>query len=173
MRCSLQQFMTKYCQELTGLQTTSLKKLFNAVLSDTPRAFETVVFLAVAQGRENYLQRLTVDTIYAEQCSDFLSKYHESGLSPEDFALSLPATDRFGKAAASWRSYIMKRERDQKILKAASQNMLTAIEEKGITKAQACQQLGLDKGNFYAFLRGDVTRISKQTIMRVYSQLVE
>lgn len=173
MSCSLKGFMTKYCQELTGLKTTSLKKLFNAVLSNTPRAFEAVVFLAIAQKREDYLQHLSADTIYAQQCSDFISKYHDSGLQPEDFALSLPATDRFGKAAAGWRSYITKRERDQKILKTASQRMLEAIEDKGITKAQASRQLGLDKSNFCAFLRGDVTRISKKTIMEVYSQLVD
>ena len=54
--------MLGYCQELTGLQTTSLKKFLAAVLDDAPRAFEPLVLLAIAQGRESYLERLTANT---------------------------------------------------------------------------------------------------------------
>ncbi len=172
MSRNLKGFMIGYCQELTGLQTTSLKKFLAAVLDDTPRAFEPLVLLAIAQGREDYLERLAADTPLALRCSDLVAKYRDSGLSPEQFARSLPTDDRLGKAAAAWRSEVGRLARDRKTLEGVARAMLQLMEEKGITRAQACRQLGLDKGNFYAFLKGDVTRLGRTTAISAYHRLV-
>lgn len=51
-------FLLGYVQELTGLETTSLKRLFRAVADDSPRAAEALLLLALASGREGYLMRL-------------------------------------------------------------------------------------------------------------------
>lgn len=171
MSRNLYGFMLGYCQELTGLGTSSLKKLFSSVRDGHPRAAEPLMLLAIAQGREAYLCNLSRSTPYESAYRDFAKRFEESGKDAEEFASSLPATDRFGKAAAAWMSEKQRLERDRSTLKGVAAEMNRILEEKGISRATACNALGLDKGNFYAFLKGDVRRLSRKTALDAYRQL--
>lgn len=37
------------------------------------------------------------------------------------------------------------------------------LEDAGLSRAEACRLLGLNKGNFYAFMKGDLTKLSRAT----------
>ena len=55
-------------------------------------------------------------------------------------------------------------------------NVIEAIKslfnQKGLSKAEACRATGLNKGNFYAFLKGDTTKISRHTAVAAYDKLL-
>lgn len=37
------------------------------------------------------------------------------------------------------------------------------LEDAGLSRPEACRLLGLNKGNFYAFMKGDLTKLSRAT----------
>ena len=57
MSRSFKGFLQAYAQELTGCGTSSIKKLFEAVVGDSPRGAEALLLLALASGRADYLMR--------------------------------------------------------------------------------------------------------------------
>ena len=168
---NLSGFMLAYCKELTNLQTTSLKKFFKATLNDCSRAAEPLMLFALSEGREEYLLRLSNGSSLFNKYSSFVEKYKQSGLSPEDFVRSLSPDDRFGKAAAAWVSETTQLERDRQTLLGVAKKINQVLNIKGISRAEACRELKIDKGNFYAFLKGDPSKLGRKTAIRAYREL--
>ena len=172
MTGSFERFLTRYCQELTGLSTTSLKLFFEAVRTDAPRAAEPLL-LALLQGREGFLLRRASGTPYEERFRAFLARHEESALPLEPYLRSLPEGDRCRKAWAAWQSERTRLERDRKTLANVRDRMDELLRAKNLSRAEACRLLGLNKGNFYAFMKGDVSKLSRETAVASYRMLAE
>ena len=171
MSRSFRGFLIDYCRELSGLETTSLRRFLDAV-DDQPRLAEPLLLLAIASGREGYLMRHVGAASLEALYRGFLAGLSASGLGLEDYLERLPDGDRFKKTYLVWRSESTQLERDRLTLKRVSAEMGRLIIEKGLSRAEVCRKAKVDKGNFYAFLKGDVARMGRATAMRVYRTLV-
>ena len=45
------------------------------------------------------------------------------------------------------------------------------LADKNMTRAEACRVTRLNKGNFYAFLKGDTSKMSRKTAMNAYREI--
>lgn len=171
MSRSFEGFLRQYCQEITGIGSTSVRKLFDAVESDAPHAAEAVLLYAVVSKKNSFLMRSVEGSAWEVSYRSFLNAYEHSGRSLEEYLESLPDGDRFHKVYRSWQSSRGRLERDRETLANVAKSMRALLKEKGITRAEACRLLGLNKGNFYAFLKGDASKLSRETAIRAYRTL--
>lgn len=78
---------------------------------------------------------------------------------------------RFAKAHDIWMAHVKAKENDD----FTRSNLLKEIElkmsEKGVSAYSVCKELGINQGNFYAFLRGDVGKLSVHKLMEVAEHL--
>ena len=168
MASSFRTFLQGYCSELSGLDTASLKR-FALTLPDVPRLKEPLLLLALEQGREAYLLRHCGSA--AADYSSWIAGYRRSGLDLVSYLDTLPQDDRFHKVLQSWKSGNGQLEADRRLLAQVSRRFNELLAEKGLTRAQACRIAGLNKGNFYAFLKGDVTKLSRSTAIAAYDAI--
>lgn len=171
MTRSRRAFLLAYCKELTGLETTSLKRLFRAAVEGCPRAAEPVLLLALEEGRSDFLMRQARGTRFEARFRNFLEELERSGLPLDSFLATLPASDRFAKAHAAWVSELTRPERDLRTLQSVREKIGERLEDTGLSRAEACRVLNLNKGNFYAFLKGDLTKLSRATAINAYKTL--
>lgn len=106
-------FLLDYCRELTGLSTSSIKKLFAAVNDGSPRAGESLLLLAIVQGREAYLMRQAAGTSWEASYAAFLEQHEEAKLDLREFLSTLPDGNRYKKAYLAWMSQNNRLERDR------------------------------------------------------------
>ena len=173
MSRSLRSFLLAYCQELTGCGTTSLKRLFKAVREGAPRACEAVFLFAGADGREGYLLRLARGTDYEAAYERAAADLRASGGDVARWLGGLPEASRYRKVWNAWRSESTRLQRDREMMPGIQRAIAQELDRHGLSRAQACRVLGLNKGNFYAFMSGDMTKMSRDTAMRAYRQLAE
>lgn len=173
MTPSFERFLTVYCQELAGRKTTSIKLLFKAVLEEAPRAAEPLLLLAIVQNRTDFLQRQAKGTKYESRYRAFAESWQESGQALVSFLPTLPEGNRYRKAWTAWRSAATQLERDRRTAGKVGQHLAALLAEKGLTRAEACRIAGLNKGNFYAFLKGDASKLSRETAVKAYRKIAE
>lgn len=171
MTRSRKAFLLAYCKNLTGLETTSIKKLFQSVAEGCPRAAEPVLLLALEEGREEFLLRQARGTRYEAGFRAFVRELEVSELSLDDFLAGLPASNRFAKVHAAWVSESRRPERDLQTLRGVRKKMEEQLKASELSRAAACRLLGLNKGNFYAFMKGDLTKLSRATAINAYKTL--
>ena len=170
MSRSFQGFLLDYCKDLTEMNTTSLKK-FAGKIEAYPRAAEPLLLLAITNGRIDYLMRHAGNGSLAASYRVFLAHYRASGKDLEAFLSDLPDNDRFKKVLLAWRAESEKLQRDRNTLANIVPAFSDLLARTGMSRAEACRRVGLDKGNFYAFLKGDVTRLSRDTAIKAYRTL--
>lgn len=168
---SFKGFLLGYVQDLTGCESASLKRFFQAVTCDSPRAAEALLLLACAEGREDYLLRQAAGTPFEAAYRRALADISQKGGSLEEYLEELPEQNRYRKVWNAWRSEATSLERDRHMLPMVRDAIEQALEQRGMSRAQACRLLGLNKGNFYAFMKGDVTKLSRETAVNAYRVL--
>lgn len=171
MRLSFRGFLAKYCKELTSSDTTSLKKLFELADTEYPRAYEPLLLLAICDQRQDYLLKQAQSSSILHVYIAFLSDWKNSGLELEEYLLAREDGDRFKRPLIAWRAQCDRIASDRKVLVGVSRALNELLEAKKMTRAQACKSLNINKGNFYAFLKGDTSKLSRKTAMRIYRQL--
>ena len=171
MACSFRYFLLKRCQGLTGLNTTSTKKFFAAAEDAHPEAFEPLLLLAICDGREAYLLRRAEGTKAAVIFNQFINDWQASGRPLEVYLGTLPDQDRFKTVLIEWRTDSSRLAADRNILKYVSTAFSDLLSDKNMTRAEACRIANLNKGNFYAFLKGDTSKISRKTAMNAYREI--
>ena len=166
MSLTLGGFARRYVAELTGTQTTSLRKLLALVLSDAPTAAEAVMVFAGTQGKQGYLSRLARGSALEADYAAVASAMDELGT--EAFLQSADAPERYKKV---WRAYVAERDAiltDRRVIGLMRAKTLDSLRESGMTVYRLCKDLGLNEGNVYAYLNaGDVTKVSRATARRI------
>ena len=89
----------------------------------------------------------------------------------EKWLEQLPDQNRYRKVWNAWRSEATRLERDRRMLPGVRDAIDRVMAERGMTRAQACRLTGLNKGNFYAFMKGDVAKLSRETAVNAYRTL--
>ncbi|WP_172136218.1 helix-turn-helix transcriptional regulator [Adlercreutzia sp. ZJ473] len=164
-------FLLKYCQELAGAQTSSLKKLFAIAKQGRPRVFEPLLLLSLCDHREGYLIKQAVGSSMFDSYRRITTRFHHSGLALKRFLDTLPERSRYKRPLIAWRAEKARKQTDRQTLQRVATSLVTLLEQKGISRAEACRITGLNKGNFYAFLKGDASKLSRGTAMRAYRTL--
>ena len=170
MRLTFRGWLLSYCQELTGLKTTSVKKLASAVGGGAPHASAAVFLLAVEVGRVGDLIARASDPDLLAEWEAIATMLPESPTSAETFARAnygeLPV--RYRKVIDAYDAIAEGRENDEhaKVLMAAK--TVAALENAGRTRYRLCRDLGLNEGNVYAWLAGDPSKVSRDTARRAW-----
>lgn len=167
MNLTFKGFLKGYCRELTGLETSSLRKLLSAVLGDAPAAAEAVMVFAAAQGKAKYLCDLAEGTRVEGLYATFLERLEACG----SLELALTADDMDQRFRKVWFAYLSKKEAikaDRRVISLMRTKTLEALGRANTTIYALCGQLGLNRGNVYAYLNGgDVSKVSRQTARRI------
>lgn len=167
MNMTFKGFLRAYCRELTGLSTDSLRKLLQVVLGDAPAAAEVVMAFAAAQGKEGYLAELARGTRLEDEYARAAREIEGAG-GIEPYVQSKGASERYRKV---WHAYRTKREavvNDRRVVALMGEKLRALMEEKNVTAYRLCKELGLNKGNVYAFLhKGDASKVSRRTARRI------
>ena len=107
----------------------------------------------------------------AEMFDEFVEHWHASGRPLEVYLGMLPDGDPFKTILVEWRTDSSRIEVDRKILKYVSTAFGDLLADKNMTRAEACRVTRLNKGNFYAFLKGDTSKMSRKTAMNAYREI--
>lgn len=166
MNLTFEGFLKGYCRELSGQQSLSFRKLVGRATTVEPRVAEPLFLLALAQGKAEYVLGLSKGSWMEEGYRDVLSLYGQAG--------SLAALCIEGKLpnryANVWRAYRGVKEKpaaDRRVNALMRKRTLEALKESGTTRYGLCRDLNLNKGNVYAYLAGDDSKVSRETARRI------
>lgn len=167
MNLTFKGFLRLYCRELTGLQTDNLRKLRDSVATRMPAAAEALMVFAAVQDKARYLATISKGTWmefgYAEM-AELLDD-------PEEVSFFLQSSEAPPRYRAVWNAYIARRYAiagDRLLIAGIRRQTLQAMEGRDVTVYRLCKDLGLNKGNIYAFLgKGDDTKVSRHTAQRI------
>ena len=165
MNRTLKGFLGRYCAELSGLGTGSLRKLCLAA-RENPRVVEPLFLFAAEQGKADYLARLSEGAWFHDDYVRLAGEvakhgsatsFLESGEAPARYASVLDAFKAQGDALAA----------DRRINGLLRPRIAGALEKAGVTRYRLCKDLGLNAGNVYAYLAGDNAKVSAETARRM------
>lgn len=166
MNLTFEGFLKGYCRELSGQQSLNFRKLVKRATADAPRVAEPLFLLALAQGKAEYVLSLSEDSWMEEGYRDVFSLYGQAGS-----LASLCAGDKLPNRYANvWRAYRGMKEKpvaDRRVNALMRKRTLKALEESGVTRYSICRDLHLNKGNVYAYLAGDDSKVSRKTARRI------
>lgn len=170
MRLTFRGWLLSYCQELTGLKTTSVKKLVSAVEGSAPHASAAVFFLAVETERVDDLLDRASDPELLAEWESMAAMLPESPTGAEAFARTnyddLPI--RYRKVIDAYDAVAEGRENDERAKALMAEKTVAALANAGKTRYRLCRDLGLNEGNVYAWLAGDPSKVSRATARRAW-----
>lgn len=160
-------FLKGYCRELSGQESLSFRKLVQLAQTEAPRVAEPMFMLALCQGKEGYLVNLAQGTWLEAQYKELVAM-REHGETVEAFASRSDLPSRYANV---WNAYRGKKEaaqKDRRLNGLMRAKTLEALRASGVTCYALCKQLGLNKGNVYAYLNGgDSSKVSYKTAQRI------
>lgn len=166
MNLTFEGFLKGYCRELSGQQSLSFRKLVERATTVEPRVAEPLFLLALAQGKAEYVLGLSEGSWMEEGYRDVLSLYDQTGS-----LASLCIEDKLPNRYANvWRAYRGVKEKpaaDRRVNALMRKRTLEALKESGATRYSLCRDLHLNKGNVYAYLAGDDSKVSRETARRI------
>lgn len=164
-------FLERYCRELSGLETSSLRRLV-AAADENARLIEPLFAFAVAEGKLDHLLRISKGKWYDEEYQHLASLLSEepsleallaSGKVPQRYAAVLDAYRAQGDILAA----------DRRMNGLMREKIMRALKQKGMKRYQLCRDLGLNFGNVYAYLAGDDSKVSNVTARRMLRYVEE
>ena len=166
MNLTFEGFLKGYCRELSGQQSLSFRKLVEQATTVAPRVAEPLFLLALAQGKAEYVLGLSDGSWMEEGYRGVLSLYGQAcslaSLCTED---KLP--NRYANVWHAYRGVKEKPAADRRVNALMRKRTLEALEESGVTRYGICRALHLNKGNVYAYLAGDDSKVSRETARRI------
>lgn len=166
MNLTFEGFLKGYCRELSGQRSLSYRKLVEQATTVEPRVAEPLFLLALAQGKAEYVLGLSEGSWMEEGYRGVLSLYNQAG--------SLASLCTKGKLpnryANVWRAYRGVKERpaaDRRVNALMRKRTLDALAGSSLTRYGLCRDLHLNKGNVYAYLAGDDSKVSRETARRI------
>lgn len=159
-------FLKRYCVELSGENTISLSKLCRLAASEIPRLAEPLFLLALARKKGDYLVGLSCNT-RLENDYRIWNRKAQGFDSALEFAESEHAPARIRSVAQAFHAQDDALNADRRIVALMRDKTLAALSSSAVTRYRLCKDLGLNKGNVYAYLAGDTTKVSRSTARRI------
>lgn len=169
MNLTFKGFLKIYCAELSGIQTSSIRRLVNAANTDSPRVAEPLFVYSVTADKLAYLISVSENTwMYKDYVK--LSKILKGKFSDiRDFLKSDFAPKRYAAVLDAYNANFDFIDSNRRILSKLRPKVEASLKKSGISKYKACKDLGINPGNFYAYMNGDDTKISKEIAYAVIS----
>ena len=166
MNLTFEGFLKGYCRELSGQQSLSFRKLVKQATTVEPRVAEPLFLLALAQGKAEYVLGLSAGSWMEEGYRRVLSLYSQAG----SLASLCAKDDLPNRYANVWRAYRGAKEKpaaDRRVNALMRRRTLEALADSSLTRYGLCRDLRLNKGNVYAYLAGDDSKVSRETARRI------
>ena len=164
MNLTFKGFLKSYCRELSGERTLSLRELVRMAAEDAPRLAEPVFLLATAEGKSDYLRGLAEGTWMEAEYGRAAEILEQSGKPVEETLSQGMLPERYQSVWDAYRGKRCKPQNDRRVNGLMREKTLAALERAGMTCYRLCKELGLNKGNVYAYLhRGDDSKVSRDT----------
>lgn len=165
-------FLKSYVRSLSLTETNSIYRLAKEATDENPRLREPLLLYAVFTHKTDVLLRATkVPAVYSEYKS-FANKFDEKGFEAALQDATSPLPEGYTKI---WRSYLSKKNRPQNDnhTKALMRNKIVKLQQaKGVTNYRLYADLGLNPGNFNAWLKyGEPNKVSLATARRTVRYL--
>lgn len=168
MRLTFAGFVLQYCRELSGLDTTSVRKLCAAAAGDAPRTAEPLFLHALGASRLELLLGCCSGTWMEDGFSSLARLAEPYAGDALRFVEEADVPSRYTSVLDAYRSRLARTETDRRVIALMRGQTLEALGEGDITIYRLCTDLGLNKGNVYAYLNaGDVTKVSRDTARRI------
>ena len=167
MNLTFKGFLRLYCRELTGLQTDNLSKLIHAAATTSPAAAETVMLYAAMQEKQHYSVRLAQGTWMEKDYNSVAEKLeqYENVLA---YLESKDAPERYKKVLAAYYAQKNAADADRRVILLMRSKTLSLLNESHTSIYSIYKQLGVNKGNLYAYLnKGDASKVSRATARRI------
>ena len=165
MRRTLKGFLEQYCRELSGLDTSSLRKLL-AATEGNARLVEPLFALAAVQGKAGYLVRISEGAWFHDDYASLAGKLGRCG-SLEELLSSGEAPARYASVLAAFHAQGDILAASRRVNALLRPRIVSALSRRGITRYRLCKDLGLNLGNVYAYLAGDDSKVSKEAAQRI------
>lgn len=173
MRLTFKGFLLAYCQELSGLQTSSLKKLAACAASEAPRVAEPLFLYALEIDRLDFLLVHSSGTWMEAGFRALAQKSEPYRGDAQRFLEECEVPERYAQVLDAYRSRTGAVEADRRVIALMRDKTNEALADKGITTYRLCKDLGLNMGNVYAYLgRGDLGKVSRDTARRIMEYAV-
>lgn len=165
MRRTLKGFLREYCRELSGLDTTNLRRLVAAAKRNA-RLVEPLFVFACIQGKAGYVTRISEGEWFHGDYETLTGKLakHES---VEALLASEDAPPRYAAVLSAFQAQGDVLAADRRINALLRPKVIEALARRRITRYRLCKDLGLNPGNVYAYLAGDDAKVSKDTARRM------
>lgn len=167
MNLTFSGFLKGYCRELSGLDTSNVKKLLRAADGDAPRTAEPLFLWAASADKLPYLLVNSEGTWMEDEYRENAELLASFG-SLEDALRAEAFPPRYQSA---WTVYQARRgaaRADRHVNDLMRKKTLDALQASGTTCYRLCKDLNLNKGNVYAYLnKGDSSKVSRATARRI------
>lgn len=162
MNLTFKGFLKMYLAELSGMQTTNIRRLVNAANTDTPRVAEPLFVYSVVSDKLDYLLTVSEKTWMHKDYLNLSSIYNKQFVDVIDFLKSDLAPKRYAAVLDAFNAKDDILNSNRRILEKLRPKVESSLKRSGISKYKACKDLGINPGNFYAYMNGDNSKISEE-----------
>jgi hypothetical protein len=171
---TFESFLLSYCNELAGIRTVSVKRLFAACVQQNSRIAEPLFVYAALVDKLPQLLNLAQGTAFDKTYSQAFAQL-QNFADTCAFLQSPTCPKRFCAVYDAWLAPSDKLAANRRIAAALRPKILTALDAANVTRYKLCKDLNLNMGNVYAYLAGNDEKVSRQTAQRMlnYAQNAE
>lgn len=165
-------FLLKYCQNLTGCNnTTSLLKFANE-LDKNPRAEEPVLLYALQNKRDLNKFEKSLRPDLQEKFSELKLEFQKFNNLDEMFLYSDNLSADFKKVYNAYKYHLQETSANNPMKSSYGKFFKNKLKESKLTSYHVCKELGLNLSNFTFFLKGHNEKLSLENCEKVYDYLI-
>ena len=166
-------FLLKYCQNLTGCNsTTSLLKFANE-LDENPRAEEPVLLYALQNKRDLNKFEKSLRPDLQEKFSELKLEFQKFNNLDEMFLYSDNLSVDFKKVYSAYKYRLQETSANNPTKSSYGDFFKYKLKESKLTSYHVCKELGLNLSNFTFFLKGHNEKLSLENCEKVYDYLMD
>lgn len=166
-------FLLKYCQNLTGCNnTTSLLKFANK-LDENPRAEEPVLLYALQNKRGlNKFEKSLRPNLW-KKFNNLKLEFQKYKDLEELFLYSDNLSVDFKKVYSAYKYHLQETSANNPMKSSYGEFFRNKLKESKLTSYQVCKDLDLNLSNFTFFLKGHNEKLSLEKCEKVYDYLMD
>lgn len=169
MNLTFKGFLKIYCAELSGINTTNIRRLVNAANTDSPRVAEPLFVYAAVSEKLEYLISVSKNTWMHKDYVKFSNILSKKFSGVMEFLKSSSAPKRYAAVLKAYNSKDDIVNSNRRILNKLRPKVKDSLKKSGMSKYKVCKELGINAGNFYAYMNGDDSKISSEIAYAVIS----
>ena len=166
MKLSFEGFLNKRCRKISGLETSSFRRLVPHA-QETPSLRAPLFLLAAARGKEVHLMSLVWGTELEDEYRPLMRILRDKG-SLEELIYDKRTPDAYKQLHRDFQHLSRPNVLERQAMERLRTRTVSALEAAGITRYRLCKDLKLDPGNVYSYLSGNLDKVSAETAQRIY-----